>query len=185
MVIETERNEINTKIKPVKQGINLFNQPTPKTEPTTVDPAVKKICDSTDYPTLCLASLTPFLIVGKTDPVSILELAIKASTQQAKLALEAATKLASAPNLPPRKASGLSDCQYMFNDALDNLESAMDAIPSKDYGTVNSMLSAVITDSETCEDGFTGQSPLAEFDDKLRMMGSNCLAISSLISPII
>lgn len=160
---------------------NVINQPLKPDVSVSLDPSIKKICDSTDYSDICLTSLSPFLIPGKTDPVSVLESAIKATTQHAKQAMSHATKLASAPNLPTRKSNALSDCQYMFSDALDNLQSAMEALPSRDFGTVNSMLSAVITDSETCEDGFSGTSPLADFDATLRMMGSNCLAISSLI----
>ncbi|KAF3456347.1 hypothetical protein FNV43_RR00997 [Rhamnella rubrinervis] len=162
--------------------INLINQAMkPEVFSAALDPSVKKICDSTDYSDVCLASLSTFLIPGKTDPVSVLESAIKAATEHAKQAMSQAMKLASAPNLPTRKANALSDCQYMFSDALDNLQSAMEALPSRDLATVNSMLSAVITDSQTCEDGFSGVSPLADFDATLRMMGSNCLAIASLI----
>lgn len=76
----------------------------------------------------------------------------------------------------------IMDCKDMYSDALDGLQSAMDAIPNKDVGTINSMLSGVISDAVACDDGFEGQkSPFGDYNDKLRKMGSNCLAIASLI----
>lgn len=163
------------------RSLSLINQPMKAEVSASVDTSVKKICASTDYVDVCLSSLAPYLVPGKTDPVSVLESAIKATTEHAKQSMAEATKQAKAPNLPTRKANALSDCQYMFSDALDNLQSATEALPSRDMDTVKTMLSAVITDSETCEDDFTGVSPLADFDAKLRMLGSNCLAIASLI----
>ena len=117
----------------------------------------------------------------KTDAVSALNVAIKATTQHAKLAIAAASKLAAAPGASAGAVAALGDCKESYNDALDNLQSAMDALESKDIGTVNSMVSAVVTNSESCEDAFEGDSLLSDYDDKLRKMASNVLAIASLI----
>ncbi|KAL5541960.1 hypothetical protein UlMin_009670 [Ulmus minor] len=144
------------------------------------DPALKKLCANTDYPSLCLSSLSQFL-KGKLNPYSALESSIKASTVQAKTAMAAATKLAKNPKTSKYAIAALKDCQDNYSDALDNLQAAMDALPSKDIGTANTMLSAVITDSETCEDSFEGDSLMVDYNDKLRKMTSNCLAIASLI----
>ncbi|GMH16558.1 hypothetical protein Nepgr_018399 [Nepenthes gracilis] len=148
----------------------------------SVDPGIRKICDSTDYSPLCLASIKPFLN-GKTDPISVLKMHIRASVQATKTALTLATNLASAANralVPTRSA--LNDCLEMYKDALDNFQDTLNAIPSCDTGTMNSMLSAALNDFVTCDDGFAeAKSPMAEINDKLHKMSSNCLAIVSLI----
>lgn len=112
----------------------------------------------------------------------MLEMVINACSMHAKLALAAVSKLSMGQNNARRTAMAVIDCKDMYSDALDGLQSALDAIPNKDVGTINSMLSGVISDAVTCDDGFEGQkSPFGDYNDKLRKMGSNCLAIASLI----
>ncbi|KAF5452263.1 hypothetical protein F2P56_027282 [Juglans regia] len=143
-----------------------------------LNPAIKKICEATDYPLVCLASTAPFL-TGKVDVISVLEVAVKACSLHAKIALNIASK---ALKTEPSISASVSDCMDMYNDVLDNIESAVDALSTRDTGTFNAMLSAVLTDYGTCEDGFAGErSPLSEVDDKGTKLASNCLAIASLI----
>ncbi|XP_057476848.1 pectinesterase inhibitor 10-like [Actinidia eriantha] len=149
--------------------------------PTHADPAIEKICKSTDYPDVCLAAVTPFLN-GKTDPESVLGMAIQASIDLTNIAVAKATTIATSAAITPQMASILGDCKDSYNDALDNYKSAMDALGASDVGTVNSMLSAAITDFSDCDDELNGlESPLLAFDGTLTKMTSNCLAIASLI----
>ncbi|XP_057957294.1 vegetative cell wall protein gp1 [Malania oleifera] len=140
------------------------------------NPAIKKICDSTDYPEICSSTIAPFL-TGKTDALSVLETAIRAVITNARLALAASKSFPAISDSP-----GLETCNDSYNDALDNLLDSMDSLATKDIGTVNSMLSAVITDIEACIDAFSGSnSPFGIFDEKVKKMTSNCLAIASLV----
>lgn len=148
-----------------------------------IDPKIKEICDSTDYPSLCLSSIVPFLN-GRTDVMSVLEMSIKASNEYAKFALSMAKKVASIPGIPHQIVSILNDCMNSYEDVLYNFQNALTALPARDIGAMNSMLSAVITDAGDCEDGLNGAnfpSPLSNFGEKLINMTSNCLAIVSLI----
>jgi len=146
--------------------------------------ALKTICASTDYPYLCLSSLSPFL-TGNLDLVSILETAIKACTHHAENATAEATKIALDPTTPATTVSYLQSCKDSYDDALDNLEAAADAIKARDIGTINSMLSAALTDFGSCDEGFAetpgGKSPMADIDDMLGHLASNCLALASLL----
>lgn len=143
------------------------------------NPRIKKICDSTDYPAICLTFIAPFFN-GKCDPISVLEMALKASSQQIKMAIAASTKLAH--KMPSAGASHLKHCKDNYHDALDNLQNAIDAIPTRDIGTINSMLSAAVTDFSECDDAFAGHiSHIADYDGHLTKMVSNCLAIASLV----
>ncbi|KAF7151272.1 hypothetical protein RHSIM_Rhsim02G0004500 [Rhododendron simsii] len=147
------------------------------------DPSLKKICAATDFPEVCISSIAP-LLNGKTDPISVVELAIKAATEHTQVAVATATKIATSPGIAPDIASTISDCKDSYDDALDNFQKALDALSSRDVGTMNSMLSAAITDFSDNDDFLAGKasSPvLLEFNAKLSKMTSNCLAIVSLI----
>ncbi|KAH6831858.1 hypothetical protein C2S53_008351 [Perilla frutescens var. hirtella] len=146
-----------------------------------VDPQLKKICDSTDYSSLCLATVSPYLD-GKTDITSVLDVAIQAGSQFSKYGQATAQKLAGNPGNPPELASILNDCKENFESAVENFGKASDALPEHDKGTVNTMLSAVITYAGDCHDSITQDSPLYSISDRLMNMASNCLAISSLMN---
>ncbi|GFZ11492.1 hypothetical protein Acr_22g0008900 [Actinidia rufa] len=149
--------------------------------PTDAEATIEKICKSTDYPDVCLAAVAPDFN-GKTDPESVLGMAIKASIDRTNLAVAKATAIATSAAITPQMASIMGDCKDSYNDALDNYNSAMDALGKRDVGTVNSMLSAAITDFSDCDDGLNGlESPVLEFDRTLTKMTSNWLAIASLM----
>lgn len=115
----------------------------------------------------------------------ILQLQIKACDNQTRIALQEVLELIKDPSTSTIASTCLQQCQETYNDALDNLQNAVSAIAARDKGTLNSMLSAVITDYETCEDGFAelpiSSSPMAVADELLSKLASNCLAIATLI----
>ncbi|CAH8259616.1 unnamed protein product [Arabidopsis lyrata] len=141
--------------------------------PPLLSPEIKTICGKTDNPLLCESSVSPLLTPQlKPDTSSVLILAIKASINATKAAMATVEK------------AGASDCQELYDDAVVNLEDAVNAVKSRDIATVNTNLSAAMTDYSTCNDGFeeAGEpNPLADVADKLTKMVSNCLAISTLI----
>ncbi|XP_050374706.1 pectinesterase inhibitor [Argentina anserina] len=170
--------------------ITLFTQPLQLSAASlppvaAVDPFVKQLCNNTDHSDVCISSVIPFLSArGKTsvDASVMLRMLIKACSIHAEMALAVASKLSTETNDGHGTAMAIMDCKEMYSDVLDGLQTAMNAITNKDMGTINSMLSGVISDAVTCDDGFEGQkSPLGDVDDKLRKMGSNCLAMASLI----
>ena len=160
---------ILAKIKP------FLENPMPK-----IDAALPAICKETDFPHLCVSTLSP-LFNGQTDPVSMITMAIKACAQHAQQSLETAQTIAKSPSTSSTIASKLSDCKDNYQDALDNLQAAADSIITGDLGRVNSMLSAVVTDGSDCQDSFPGNSsPMLDYEIKLQQMASNCLAITAL-----
>ncbi|XP_043725943.1 uncharacterized protein LOC122672546 [Telopea speciosissima] len=118
--------------------------------------------------------------------------AIAASVTALKKALD--------PKTDPKTASSLKDCKASYDDALDNLKTAEDALKTVDLGTVNSMLSSALTDFSDCDDYFSPggdgpgdgpidspsggtevQGPMTKEDGTLVSLASNCLAIASLV----
>lgn len=142
---------------------------------------MKKICDSTDHPDLCLATIVPQLN-GKTDVSSALDVAIRAGAKISRYGLFLVQKLAADPATPPEVAAVLKNCKESCSIAVDNYENAIDALPEHDIGTMNSMLSAVITNVGDCADVLAKKGPDSPFSSvatRLRNVTSNCLAIVS------
>ncbi|KAJ0244388.1 Plant invertase/pectin methylesterase inhibitor superfamily protein [Hirschfeldia incana] len=154
-------------------GKTLMSSATTLLKETLLPPEIKTICGKTDNPALCESSIGPLLTAAvKPDASSVLVLAIQASINATKAAKPAVDK------------TGAPDCQELYDDAVSNLEDAINAVNESDIATVNSNLSAAMTDYGTCNDGFeeSGEpNPLVDVADKLTKMVSNCLAISSLI----
>lgn len=151
---------------------------------TPFDPAIKAICEKTDYPFLCMSSLAPFL-ASSNNPAAVLEMAIKASVNYTEAALAKAMRLSSDPSTSSITKAYIADCQENYSDAIDNFNIAANAISSGDIGLMNSMLSGAISDFQTCDDGFAEMneldSPFKEIDTNLSHMASNCLAIAALL----
>lgn len=152
------------------------------------DPRIKSLCDKTDHPALCLATIGPFFS-GKSDVISVIEMLIKASTEQTKQAIATAEKMATDSKSDPRAVSRFNDCKEIYDDALDNLQEAIDALAEKDVGTISTMISAAISDYGTCDDGFTGQpnpipegvSPMAKINENLMDIARIILALANMI----
>ncbi|CAA0834854.1 Plant invertase/pectin methylesterase inhibitor superfamily protein [Striga hermonthica] len=146
------------------------------------NPAVSKICKNTDHPQLCLSSIAPFLSSGHSvDVESVLRFAVEAGSKYAKEALSAANGFA-AKTATPEVRSTLKDCKESYDTAVENFQKTLDAFATKDIGTMQSVLSAVITFVGDCEDEFTQmgtRSPLSKYAETLTEMTSNCLAIVS------
>lgn len=142
------------------------------------NPEITKVCEATDYPDVCLATLGRFN--GPSDIPSVLSIAIQAGLDFAKASFDNADRLSTQPGMPQDQAMSLNDCKDSYDDIVYNFQNAHDALPAKDVGTMNTMLSAAITNVGDCMDGFDGMySPVATFSDKLKKMASNCLAIIS------
>ncbi|CAN8269944.1 unnamed protein product [Cochlearia groenlandica] len=158
---------------PSSSGSKLLNTPKNLMNQTLSSPEIKTICSKTNNPSLCESSVTPLLTAHlKPDVSSVLVLAIQASIDATKAAMAIVVEVSA------------DECQELYDDAVTNLEDAINAVKSRDIPTVNTNISAAMTDYGTCDDGFeeSGEpNPLGDVSDKLTKMVSNCLAISTLI----
>ncbi|XP_009780202.1 cell wall protein TIR4-like [Nicotiana sylvestris] len=146
------------------------------------DTTIKKICDNTDYPDLCTATVGPFMRGGAVNVQKALEVAMKASDQFAKLGFAAVKRASESPATPPNTKKMLKTCLDSWDTVLYNYEQAIEALRIHDSGRTSTMLSAAITDISDCEDAFEGViSPLIEYGEKMIKMTSICLAIVSQI----
>ncbi|KAJ8528868.1 hypothetical protein K7X08_030608 [Anisodus acutangulus] len=143
----------------------------------------KKICDNTDYPDLCTATVAPFLRGNTVNVQQVLEVAMKASDQFAKLGFAAFKRASESPATPPKTKKMLKTCLDSWDTVLYNYEQAIEALRINDSGRMSTTLSAAITDISDCEDAFEGVvSPLIGYGEKMTKMTSNCLAIVSQLA---
>ncbi|XP_047330187.1 uncharacterized protein LOC124933787 [Impatiens glandulifera] len=162
----------------INELFNKFNTPFAG----NADPELERMCKSTDYINLCLNTLSPSLN-GKNDVDSVIRAAINVAMDYTKVGVSIAEKLEADPSVTGRLASTIGDCKDGYNDALDNFQEALDSLPDKDLGRMNSVLSAAITDFSDIGDFLDGlNSPLIDLGDKLVKLTSNCLAISALMN---
>lgn len=79
----------------------------------------------------------------------------------------------------------LSDCEEEYYDAVESLRESAQAMKEREFDTVNLLVSAAMTDSDTCEDGLKEMaihdSPLSERNERFFKLCSNFLAISRLL----
>ncbi|KAL3744606.1 hypothetical protein ACJRO7_013816 [Eucalyptus globulus] len=79
----------------------------------------------------------------------------------------------------------LSDCNEEYSDAVASLKESARAMKERDFDTVNSLVSAAMTDSGTCKDGLKEMaiydSSLSQRNKRFFKLCSNFLAISRLL----
>ncbi|PIA61075.1 hypothetical protein AQUCO_00300532v1 [Aquilegia coerulea] len=147
-----------------------------------VNPEVKKVCDATDNPMLCMATVSP-LLQGKFDVVSILQTEVNACKTLSQTLLDKSVKLSADPSTIPDVAKTLKTCKENYESVIDNMEKTIQAIAEKDLGTVNTMLSAAIADVSTCGENFsevaTNPNPLVDMEQSVTNLVGNCLSISA------
>lgn len=130
-----------------------------------------------------MATIPP-LLSHNFDVTNVLEAAIKVCSVQIKITI---TKVAMHAAKSPEVANAVAECKEQYNNALENLHKAVEAIPARDLGTVTVMLSAVMADVSACESAFedlksssTGTA-MSKADGLVSITVSNCLSIANLI----
>ncbi|CAN4111420.1 unnamed protein product [Withania somnifera] len=145
--------------------------------------SIKKICDNTDYPDLCTVAVAPLLRENAINVQKVLQVAMKASDQFAKLGFAAVKRASESPATPPKTKKMLKTCLDSWDTVLYNYEQAIEALRIHDSGRMSTMLSASITAISDCGDAFEGVvSPLIGYGEKMTKMTSNCLAIVSQLA---
>ncbi|KAE9591641.1 hypothetical protein Lal_00038914 [Lupinus albus] len=145
------------------------------------NPGLEQICAKTHHPDVCLATISP-LLKNKVDVVHVLQAAIAVTTQNVKMII---SKIEKRPPVSSEINASLKECKEHYNKALANLQKAMTATQSKDFGSVNAMLSNVLADVSTAEskvhDLKTPTFNADNFYSLVSLTASNCLSIASLI----
>ncbi|PON36863.1 Pectinesterase inhibitor domain containing protein [Trema orientale] len=151
---------------------------------------VSSTCKKTLYFQLCVSSLRSDPQSQTSDLRGLATIALNLSTANGvdTLSYISALKSEASYNNGSQLQSilgCLSDCIDVYSDAIQNLQDSVPALNDKSYDTLQSLVSAAMTDSETCEDGFKeikgSSSPLTEQNEYFSRLCSNFLAITTLL----
>ncbi|KAL9239340.1 hypothetical protein vseg_013674 [Gypsophila vaccaria] len=80
--------------------------------------------------------------------------------------------------------NALADCQEMYSNVPDDLETGREALRRNDFNTASIEVSGAITYADTCEDGFKERkefSPLANENRDFMMLASIPLVLIDLV----
>lgn len=124
----------------------------------------------------------PFLH-GGSSPSSVLQAEIQAAVNHTQKAIAKAKELAKDRSQDKSVLKCLEQCLSDYDSAIDDFNSASEAVDNIDFDTLRTMASAVIYDLSDCDDAFAGvqgaESPLGEVDDLIHKLVDNCLDIAN------
>ncbi|GMN52912.1 hypothetical protein TIFTF001_022057 [Ficus carica] len=155
---------------------------------TCKEDLVSTTCKKTLYFNLCISSLRsdPRSESSDLDGLAVIALNLSIAKGVDTLSYINYLKSELASNGSPLMSSYLGDCLAVYSDAVQNLQDSVQALNDKSFDTLRSFVSAAMTDSETCEDGFkevmgSMSSPLSEQNKYFSRLCSNFLAITTLL----
>ncbi|KAK7265496.1 hypothetical protein RJT34_33116 [Clitoria ternatea] len=162
------------------------------------DDLLTAACKHTLHFQVCISSLGSVPGSKKSHPKELAEIAINVSTKYAKETLSYVYELksSSANNDSYNNNSNiyvsrcLSDCADEYSEAIENLQDSAKALGNGEYEEVDTLVSAAMSDAETCEDGFKdllsdddndSTFPLTDHNRYFSELCSNALAITKLL----
>ncbi|KAH0462519.1 hypothetical protein IEQ34_010094 [Dendrobium chrysotoxum] len=159
----------------------------PSATAINLDNSLKFFCSHTDYSGLCIKSIKETAPRLKRANINIiLAILMHAIDVRAREVRAFTLRLTKQSHSNARTLELLHDCVDAYDTALENLASATQAIKAGDIGTRDSMLSSMISNFDSCEDGFNEfaiKSPLTNRATILKNMVDNCLAIGEMSRP--
>ncbi|CAA7044269.1 unnamed protein product [Microthlaspi erraticum] len=153
-----------------------------------IDTMAKDLCKGTDYNNECLAAILPDLQKradegkGGVERKDVLRMEVESLSKKANATLDYAKRLMddSKTTMPVKEA--MSVCVESYESLIASVEDARTALDDGDYGRLESVLSAAISDVSTCSDTFVDipgvESPTASLDELIKRLCSNVLAMS-------
>ncbi|XP_077226937.1 putative invertase inhibitor [Tasmannia lanceolata] len=146
---------------------------------------IHETCKHTLYYDTCVASLQSSSESQTADLQGLASIALHAAADSA---IETSNHIALLLNNTTDSfiQQCLSDCSENYLDAIDQIEDSIAALDSKGYNDVNVWVTAAMSDSDTCEEGFKEQpgykSMLTDNSAEFYKLCSNALAITKLLS---
>ncbi|XP_059664308.1 pectinesterase inhibitor 6 [Cornus florida] len=129
------------------------------------DSYVRNACSVTQYPDLCMHSLSSFSSTAKDSPTKWARAGVSVTINEAKRVARYLVKLKKGGTITGgRNRGALSDCIECLQDTVDNLHRSLGVLRKlngqtfgSQMGDVTTWVSAALTDEDTCLDGFDGQ----------------------------
>ncbi|WOL00083.1 hypothetical protein Cni_G08796 [Canna indica] len=167
-------------------------------ESTTSTDFVRTSCGATEYPALCFSSLSAYAATIQSSPAQLADVALSVTLARARSASAALARAVAGGGMAPRVAAAVRDCVENMADAVDELRESLAAMghvmttAARAGGkktemenvaylinSIQTWVSAALTDDDTCMDGFAGGAMNGEVKDKLRSHVVNVAQLSS------
>lgn len=159
------------------------------------DNYVRQACSVTRYTQLCIHSLAPFSSTAKTSPTLWARAGVSVTLSEAKSVARYLVSIERQRSMKSRRSrAALADCVECFQNAIDQLHMSLGVLRSlskrtfnTQMGDLNNWLSAALTDTDTCLDGFEGQRGrqfrlLQSRVSKAGYITSNALALANKLA---
>ncbi|XP_058721951.1 21 kDa protein-like [Vicia villosa] len=154
---------------------------------------IKSSCSTTQYPTLCVESLSIYASKIQQDPHQLVQTALSLSLNRTQTTKAFVRKCKYFKNLKPRVYGAIHDCVEVMSDGVDRLSSSLEElklckINGQDFNwhisNVETWVSSALTDGSTCSDGFGGKALDGRIKNSIRsrivdvaQVTSNALAL--------
>ncbi|XP_038698230.1 putative invertase inhibitor [Tripterygium wilfordii] len=148
---------------------------------------ISTACNRTLHQELCISSLRSDPRSHSSDLEGLAEIALNISTIHGVQTLSYINHLKSnvGGNVSEYVLTCLSDCMEEYSEAIDKLEDSVGALMNRSFDDLVTFVTAAMTDSDTCEEGFEENpeevSPLTKRNQDFSMLCSNFLAITTLL----
>ncbi|XP_010518435.1 PREDICTED: uncharacterized protein LOC104793725 [Camelina sativa] len=158
-----------------------------------IDTTAKDLCKNTDYNNECIAAILPDLQKrdgeggggGGFEAKDVMRMEAESLFKKANATLEYAKRVMEDSKTPMTVKEAMSVCVENYESFVSSLEDARMAMDGGDYGRLDSVLSAAISDVSTCSDIFVDvpgvDSPTASLDELMKKLCSNVLAMSQKV----
>ncbi|XP_006294687.2 pectinesterase inhibitor [Capsella rubella] len=155
-----------------------------------IDTTAKDLCKNTDYNNECIAAILPDLRKrdggsGGFEAKDVMRMEAESLFKKAKATLDYAKRVMEDSKTPMPVKEAMSVCVENYDSLISGLEDAKTAMDDGDYGRLDSVLSAAISDVSTCSDNFVDipgvDSPTASLDELMKKLCSNVLAMSQKV----
>ncbi|CAL5323022.1 hypothetical protein CsSME_00001500 [Camellia sinensis var. sinensis] len=131
---------------------------------------IKASCKATDYPAVCVESLSAYATSIQQSPRQLAQIALSVSLAKAESMKAFVTKLTKFKGLKAREYQAIKDCLEEVSDSVDRVSKSVRELKymgngkgkGKDFlwhmSNVETWVSAALTDDNTCLDGFSGRA---------------------------
>ncbi|MQL87866.1 hypothetical protein Taro_020422 [Colocasia esculenta] len=181
-------------------GLSAATRPEPAAGQRSVE-FIRSSCGTTQYPRLCFETLSGYAATIQTSSMQLAHAALSVSLDGARSTSAAVGKLmAGATGMRPREAAAMRDCVENMEDSVEELLRSlkeMGKLGARGRGdiafqisSIQTWVSAALTEEGTCMDGFAGSSMAGSVKTAVRgqivnvaQLTSNALAlINALVS---
>ncbi|XP_027332516.1 21 kDa protein-like [Abrus precatorius] len=149
---------------------------------------IKSSCSTTQYPALCVESLSVYATTIQQDPHQLVQTALSVSLNRTESTKAFVTKCNKFRGLKPREYAALHDCAEEISDSVDRLSRSLKElklcnVKGEDFNwhisNVETWVSSALTDESTCSDGFAGNALNGKIKASIRAKMVNVAQVTS------